>query len=325
MNAELYPFVFRPVLVPAAHAGHLMNDYLEGAYGELTEAPVEAWLLFDDGKRSSSIANGPLERVTVAELAASRGEELVGQQHSARVPFPLSVRLIDMGLDQPLQVHPDIDSVSGQAGSTNAKFWYSLAAEPGARIIVGIAQQVTNQQILLNLDKPGFERLLQRYPSRPGDSYLVPPGFVHSIRAGNLILEVQQRYIEPFVLQTGADGSGAQALDRQAALAAINREARTNLRISRESGSTSHTRKIMLTPNCPYFQIEEIRLFDHIFLRTNRDSFNLVVVTRGKLVVRWERTGLILTQGMLCCIPAACGDYKLEAMTANAELLRIQL
>jgi mannose-6-phosphate isomerase len=302
-----------------------MRGYLDGGYGELSENPGEAWLLFDDGHRASAIANGPLEQAALADLVRTRSDELVGRQHSPKMPFPLAVRLIDTASDQPLQVHPDVDSLAEPNGRTNAKFWYSLASEAGARIIDGIAQQVTNQQILLNLDKPGFDRLLQRYPARKGDSFLVPPGFVHSIGAGNLVLEIQQRYIEPLVLQTGDRASPDQGLDKQAALSAINREARTNLRISREAGTATHTRRIMLTPNCPYFQIEEIRLEDHIFLRATSDSFNLVIVTRGKVTVRWKDTGLKLGPGMLCCIPACCGDYKLETIDGGSELLRVQL
>jgi mannose-6-phosphate isomerase len=316
--------VFRPLLVEREWAGQLMRKYLGGGYGELQQDPGEAWLLFDDGKHSSTLANGPLADTHLGDIARTRPEELVGSEHTPGKPFPLAVRLLDTAFNQPLQVHPDEGVIAG-ASSANAKFWHSLDSDSGARIIVGISRRVTSQQILLNLDKPGFERLLQRYPGRPGDSFLVPPGFVHSIGANNLVFELQQRHIEPLVLRTGDAPDAPQRLDKQAALSAIKRETRTNLRIPSEAGSTTHTRRIKLIPNCPYFQVEEIRLHDHIFLRTRAESFNLVAVTKGRAIVRWQNHALKLAQGMLCCIPACCGDYKVEAVDGYPTLLRISL
>ena len=325
MIAEPYPFLFTPVFVPSPQAGGLFLDYAADSYGQLEQSPAEAWLLFDDGARSSVVVNGPLAGMSLSELFKRFGDDLTGRDTSVDGSFPLFARLLDVGTTQPIQVHPDADpAASGTAPETNAKFWYSIDREPGARITIGISRQVTNQQILLHLNRPGFERLLQRYPARPGDSYLVPPGFVHSISAGNLILEIQQRLIDPLLLAPVAEGgTNVSHEEQQRALASINREARRNVRVSREAGTATHTRRIALTPNCPYFQIEEIRLHDHIFLRTRRESFHLIYAVRGSVTVRWEDLALELTNGMLCCIPATCGDYTIVCGDTPSELLKI--
>lgn len=295
-----------------------MSDFLTASYGELSESPGEAWLLFDDGQRGSVVANGPFAQVPLTDLVRSRPDKLVGRHHSSRNPFPFSIRLIDTAEDQPIQVHPETLS----SNDSNAKFWYSLAARPGAKIIDGIAQQITNQQLLANLNKPTFKDLLQHYPGRPGDSYLIPPGFIHSLGAGNMILEVQQHYEQPLVLASNIKGDTRE--NQQAALDALNWEARTNMRISREAGVTSHTRRVKLTSNCPYFRIEEIRLKDHIFLRTDETSFNLIIITKGHASLTWNAVTIDLKPGMLCCIPAACGDYKVETVTDQSELLQVK-
>ncbi|MDT8390878.1 MAG: hypothetical protein RRC34_10265 [Lentisphaeria bacterium] len=318
MTTDLYPLVFRPVLVPHSWAGSFMGDFLAATYGELSESPGEAWLLFDDGQRGSVVANGAFAQVPLTDLVRSRPDKLVGRHHVSRNPFPFSIRLIDTAEDQPVQVHPETLS----SNDSNAKFWYSLAARPGAQIIDGIAQQVTNQQLLANLNKPAFNRLLQHYPGRPGDSYLIPPGFIHSLGAGNMILEIQQRYEQPLVLASEPT-SGARE-NQQAALDALNWEARTNMRISREAGVTNHTRRVNLTANCPYFTVEEIRLKDHIFLRADETSFNVIILIKGHAVLKWSAVTIDLKPGMLCCVPAACGDYKIETVETRSELLRVK-
>ncbi len=324
MPTQLYPLVFRPLLVSSPTGGGLLSPYLAGGYGELAEPPSAAWLLFDDGKRSSCIANGPLEGTPLGQLVGTCPDELVGCRHPGGAIFPLAIRLLDIGQDQPLQVHPDVDVLPAGDTLTNACFWHSLACRAGARVIVGISLQVTNQQILLNLDKPGFERLLQTYPARRGDSYLVPPGFVHALSAGNLIFEVRQNCRDPLVLRAGREAGSQANGDRQKVLAAVKREARHNLRISREASAATYTRRLQLTPNCPYFQVEEIRLHDHIFLRTTGDSFNLIAVTHGQAQLLWQDQSVSLGPGLLCCVPACCGDYKIDATCGPATLLRLQ-
>ena len=318
MTTDLYPLLFRPVLASQPWGGTLMADFLRPSFGELSESPGEAWLLFDDGERGSVIANGPLAQMPLTDLVRSQSAKLVGRHHSSRHPFPFSIRLLDTNEDQPLQVHPETLS----SDDTNAKFWYSLAARPKARIIDGIAQQVTNQQLVTHLNTPTFKRLLQHYPGRPGDSFLIPPGFIHSLGAGNMVLEIQHRYIQPLILTT--DGQPDGHVKQQAALNALNLETRTNMRISREAGATRHTRRVKLTANCPYFNIEEIRLKDHIFLRTDETSFNLIIITKGRALLKWKDVTIDLTPGLLCCVPAVCGDYKLETVDTQSECLCVK-
>jgi len=100
-------------------------------------------------------------------------------------------------------------------------------------------------------------------------------------------------------------------------------EARQNPRISRESGTATHTRRIPLTPHCPYFSVEEVRLYDHIFLRTTGDSFHLLALQRGEVTVEWGNEALPLRPGQLCCVPACLGEYKVVTRNGPAEFLKV--
>ena len=85
----------------------------------------------------------------------------------------------------------------------------------------------------------------------------------------------------------------------------------------------THTRRINLTRNCPFFQVSDIRLFDLISMRTDGDSFHLLTTIRGRVRLTAAGVDLQLKRGTTCCVPAGNGDYQIRAETEDAELLRI--
>jgi mannose-6-phosphate isomerase len=98
--------------------------------------------------------------------------------------------------DEPLsiQVHPD-DAFAQSIGQPNGKTeaWYVLAAAPGAKVALGLKRRLTPQQLRHAIDDGSISDLVGWQTARVGDTIFVAAGTIHSIGAGLVIAEIQQR------------------------------------------------------------------------------------------------------------------------------------
>jgi mannose-6-phosphate isomerase len=91
-----------------------------------------------------------------------------------------------------VQVHP-IDKYAKAHPSVHTKneAWYVLDAKPHASIIYGHNAKTKNE--LIALSKAGkWNKLLREIPVHSGELFYVPSGTLHALKAGLIILEVQQ-------------------------------------------------------------------------------------------------------------------------------------
>jgi mannose-6-phosphate isomerase len=201
MGLAIYPVKLSPLYLPHPWAGGLLEGYY--CPGPSVPAPpagiAEVWTTLDDGARQTVVANGPLKGTPLGDLVRQAPQYVVGRRHRASQPFPVCLRILDVGQDQPLLVHPAEDLLADQPSPApaNAKFWYCLTHSPEASIMVGIRPRVTRLQFVQSLNSPGLRDLLQGFPARQGDSFFIPAGQVHSIGTGNLVCELQQRPVPP--------------------------------------------------------------------------------------------------------------------------------
>jgi mannose-6-phosphate isomerase len=93
-----------------------------------------------------------------------------------------------------IQVHPD-DTFARAMGMPNGKSeaWYILSAEPDARIGVGLKHRVTLQQLRASIQNGSITELVDWRPVAKGDVIYIPAGTIHSIGAGIVLAEIQQR------------------------------------------------------------------------------------------------------------------------------------
>jgi mannose-6-phosphate isomerase len=93
-----------------------------------------------------------------------------------------------------IQVHPD-DTFARAMGMPNGKSeaWYILSAEPDARIGVGLKHQVTLQQLRASIQNGSITELIDWRPVAKDDVIYIPAGTIHSIGAGIVLAEIQQR------------------------------------------------------------------------------------------------------------------------------------
>src|SRR3712207_5328371 len=120
------------------HALRLVPQYQKRVWGgqRLKPSPEpygEAWLVWEENK----VAGGELDGQTLAEVARSHGEALLGRRAMARTGtrFPVLIKLLDCADWLSLQVHPNDEQArrlegADQFGKTEA--WHILEVDPGA-------------------------------------------------------------------------------------------------------------------------------------------------------------------------------------------------
>jgi len=162
--------------------------------GEFEEPVGEVWLTGDKCR----VSTGPLQGRTLADVTKEFGRKLIGESAPADDVFPLLSKFLFPKEKLSVQVHPD-DAVAQRQGLPNGKSecWYVLAAEPEAKVALGLKMVFTDHadlgtKLKLAIESNTIEELLNWMEVRAGELVNVPAGTVHSIGPGSILVEVQQ-------------------------------------------------------------------------------------------------------------------------------------
>ena len=119
--------------------------------------------------------------------SALMGAALNGQD------FPLLIKVLFPKDKLSVQVHPD-DALAQSYGEPRGKTecWYTLDAQPGAEVALGIRPGVTVEQVKAAVHDATLESLLAMVPVQKGDLVFVAAGTVHALLPGVVMLETQQ-------------------------------------------------------------------------------------------------------------------------------------
>ena len=155
----------------------------------------ESWEISAVEGSESVVANGADKGLTLPEMVRKYKEELVGEANYMRFgnKFPLLIKFIDAKLDLSIQVHHN-DELARKRHNSFGKneMWYVIAADKGAKLISGFAEQITPKEYKERVYNGTFAEVLQTCEIKPGDVFYVPAGRVHGIGAGSFIAEIQQ-------------------------------------------------------------------------------------------------------------------------------------
>ncbi len=194
----LGPLALRPRLVEKPWGGRhlgtlgrdLPDDVLVGESWDVAD--------LDDDQTSvddplTPVASGPLAGTTLAELVATHREELLGS--AGPTPggrFPLLVKHLDAGQHLSVQVHPPAQVLDRLPGAhLKTESWIVVQADPGAELLLGVADGVTLDQVREAVGTSAVPPLLRRVPARVGDVHHVPAGLLHALGAGVVVCEPQ--------------------------------------------------------------------------------------------------------------------------------------
>lgn len=148
----------------------------------------EVWLTGDE----CLVATGPHAGKKLSQMFHEFHEFLLGA--GAQSPdSPLLIKVLFAHEKLSVQVHPD-DKMAQKYGDPRGKTecWYALAAEPEARVALGIRPGVTLEQIKAGIHDGTLEESLNVFTVAAGDLIFVDAGTVHAIWPGSILLETQQ-------------------------------------------------------------------------------------------------------------------------------------
>ena len=184
------PLTFEPVFIERMWGGRR----LESAFHKKLPPQKrigESWEIVDRPEAQSVVARGPLRGKTLHELWTQRRKEIFGD-----VPdtprFPLLIKILDAHEKLSLQVHPPENLASRLGGEPKSEFWYVVAADPDAEVLLGFRGPITRDKFEERLLNGTLIDHVHRIAVRAGDAVFLPAGRVHAVGAGNLLIEIQQ-------------------------------------------------------------------------------------------------------------------------------------
>src|SRR5437016_13970018 len=138
------PLTFEPIFMERMWGGRR----LESDFGKKLPPNTcigESWEIVDRPEAQSIVANSPLKGKTLHELWKQNQHDIFGD-----VPetprFPLLIKLLDAQERLSLQVHPPEEVAESLGGEAKSEFWYVVAAEPNAKVFVGLRKSMTRDQ-----------------------------------------------------------------------------------------------------------------------------------------------------------------------------------
>lgn len=189
----MYPLKFESILKQTLWGGDKIIPFKH--LNENLPNVGESWEISAVEGSESVVANGADKGLTLPEMVRKYKEELVGEANYMRFgnKFPLLIKFIDAKLDLSIQVHPN-DELARKRHNSFGKneMWYVIAADKGAKLISGFAEQITPKEYKERVYNGTFAEVLQTCEIKPGDVFYVPAGRVHGIGAGSFIAEIQQ-------------------------------------------------------------------------------------------------------------------------------------
>jgi mannose-6-phosphate isomerase len=320
MAEELYPLLLERHLDERVWGGNKLVSFLQ-----LTEPYpdkiAESWQVYDTNK----VTNGPLAGKTLAQVTEHYAGRLVGTLSMPRygADFPLLAKFIDAQQDLSIQVHPDdeyahrVEAETGFHGKNEA--WYILDAKPDAFLYYHLDHPVTRQAFRRAVEDGTVTELLNRRRVRAGDVVYVPAGTIHTINAGIMLFEIQQKSDLTYRIY---DYGRPRELHLEKALDVIayHRPPPPKARpLSLTPGSPGNLERTLLL-GTPHFAIERWLMRDSAGAHTQATSLEILSVIDGRGRLRWYDGELALDRGTSVVLPAALGAYELVPMAMGDDL-----
>ncbi len=316
------PVALSPHFKPVEWGGHHLREVFGDA---CPEGPVgEAWAVSArDGAQSVATADGrPLAEIVDADPRRWLGTAVVADTGRE---FPLLVKFLDAASNLSMQVHPDRRAARRLGGDARPKTecWWVLDAEPGAKLWLGIADDVDDDAFRAAVEAGDVESVVQAHEVHAGDVFFVPSGAVHAIGAGIRLLEIQETSDTTFRLhdwgRVGADGQPRTLHVAEALEAARRRPGGAGPVEPRPYPGLAYERDILV--DCGLFTLERLRFDDRVLGRTDGRRFQLVTVLDGTIEIEADgRTYGPFGRWACVLLPAALGEFRLRATDGPVTL-----
>ena len=340
----LPPLAFVPLLKHRAWGGRLLESYGK----ELPKEALigESWEIADlpesitDG--CSRVAEGPFEGQSLRTLAGTHRHELLGR--AAPGPdggFPLLIKFLDARENLSVQLHPsERYAREHPEAALKTEAWIVLAAEPGAKVYVGLHDDVDETRFREAIEAGSFLDILETAEVSPGDAIFLESGLCHALGEGILVAEVQTPSDTTFRTWDWNRDDPARPLHIEPACESVRLgEAQKTRwpRITKGSDArtlATETVKTSRLIRCEFFEIDHLERSATLapdapldFEQPTGGSPLVLICTGGSGVIEGAGESLELFPGRSVLIPASCDVSKIRLQVRDNEkpsLLRVR-
>lgn len=304
-----YPFLMRPTGKDNLWGGDRLNtDY----HKNIPLSPLaETWEASVHPDGPSFVASGKEEGKTLKE-ALDAHPDYLGQAKE----FPILIKFIDAKTDLSVQVHPSDEYAqkyeNGEKGKT--EMWFVLDAKPGAKIVYGLKQNYSKEEVRKAIEEGKLESLLYYADAHKGDVFFVRSGTIHAICGGVLIAEIQQSSNLTYRMydynRVGKDGKKRPLHIEKALDVATLGPAQPY--ISEDPS---------VLASCSYFTTRKMPVHGK-FAFENQASYHVFLCLEGNgKIISEDQTTLTFKKGDCLFVPASSGKLLIDG---EADCLDIQ-
>ena len=189
MTMNWYPLVMQPVFHTRVWGGRRLETVMHKTLPD-SQPYGESWEMHD----TTTIANGPLAGQAIGDLVRQYGAELIGPDNNPEEGMPLLLKILDANDWLSVQVHPDDAQAKQLEGDPRGKTeaWIVLAADPGARLVIGLRPGTTREAAAEAIKEGNLESLLVSVEVHEGDVLYIAANTIHALGPGVMIYEIQQ-------------------------------------------------------------------------------------------------------------------------------------
>lgn len=294
---------------------------------QLTDAPKkvgESWEISGVPGNETPVAYGEYKGKTLQQLIELFGKDLIGNHNLEKygTTFPLLIKFISAAQDLSIQVHPD-DAMANRMGHPYGKteMWYIVHTQPNASLCSGFSSDFSAEGYTQSLADGTLMNHLSRHTTQPGDCFFIPAGRIHSIGAGNFLVEIQQSSNDTFRVydfdRTDANGNKRELHVAQA------REA-LDYKAYPEYRTPYILRKNDCTPlvECPQFTTRFYDLSQSLRADYSAiDSFVILIAFEGEAKISYDEGEVTIKAGQSILFPATTKGIEIIPTTDNFKAL----
>ncbi len=311
----LKPVKLNPIFKEIIWGGNrLRNEYNKKS--DLNNI-AESWELTVRPDGMNTIIGGDFNNKTLEEYIRINGESVVSNEKQPF--FPLLIKFIDAEDNLSVQVHPDDEYGLKNANSLGkTEMWYIIDAKPGAQLVYGLKDGVSNEEFAQAIKDGKVEEKLNYVNVKKGDVFFIPSGLVHAIGSGILLAEIQQNSNITYRVydynRIGKDGKPRELHVNDALNVIVNRNQDEIEKIQYSTGNKNAN----TLANCEYFNVEKHNIDGILNTSTDKKSFASLLCLGGQGEIIYNNERFAFSKGDSYFVPANLGDFSISG---NLEVI----